>query len=169
MRIIRDESRFAHGIAVLILMLVGFHYPGVAYSQLEGELMAASTGASLAFGTAPPALNAPYLAQMAVALLVVIVAILALGWFVRRTVAGSNSLGHELKILGGLAVGARDRILLVQVGEQQILVGVGPGYMRTLHVLPLPIHGTGQAKHTNDSQFLRQLRTFLTPGSRNGS
>ena len=43
--------------------------------------------------------------------------------------------------MGGISLGGKERIVLVQVGEQQLLVGVAPGSLRTLHVLDQPLEG----------------------------
>ncbi len=41
-----------------------------------------------------------------------------------------------LKIVGGLSISPRERILLVEVEDTWLVIGVGPGQMRTLHTLP---------------------------------
>jgi flagellar protein FliO/FliZ len=46
-----------------------------------------------------------------------------------------HSAGGNLRVLEGLAIGPRERIVLLQAGEEQIVVGVAPGVIQTLHVL----------------------------------
>jgi flagellar protein FliO/FliZ len=41
-----------------------------------------------------------------------------------------------------VAVGAKERAVLVQVGRQQLLLGVAPGRVNTLHVLTEPVTTT---------------------------
>ena len=53
-----------------------------------------------------------------------------LAWIMRRMNRWQMSAGGSLRLLGGLSLGARERILLVQVGDTQLLVGVAPGYVR---------------------------------------
>ena len=53
----------------------------------------------------------------------------------RRT--GANT-GH-LRILQVLSVGAKDRVLLVQVGVDQILMGVSTAGIQHLHTLTEPV------------------------------
>jgi len=44
--------------------------------------------------------------------------------------------GHgPIRILGSLALGARERVVLLEVGAAQVVVGVSPGRLQTLHVL----------------------------------
>lgn len=41
-----------------------------------------------------------------------------------------------MKVISGLSVGARERILLIEVGETWLVVGVTASQIRTLHTLP---------------------------------
>jgi flagellar protein FliO/FliZ len=41
-----------------------------------------------------------------------------------------------MKVISGLSVGARERILLVEVGDTWLVVGVTASQIRTLHTLP---------------------------------
>ena len=41
-----------------------------------------------------------------------------------------------MKIVGGVALGPRERIVLVEVGETWLVIGIVPGQIRTLHQLP---------------------------------
>jgi flagellar protein FliO/FliZ len=53
--------------------------------------------------------------------------------FGRMPAAGG---GAQLRLLGGVHLGQRERIVVVQAGEDRLVVGVSPGCIRTLHVLP---------------------------------
>lgn len=82
--------------------------------------------------------------------LLVILALLALAAYLMRRMNGGRPFGSgPLKLIGGIAVGNRERIIVVEVAETWMVVGITPGYMRTLHVLPkgeLPAGvGTGMA------------------------
>jgi flagellar biogenesis protein FliO len=41
----------------------------------------------------------------------------------------------QLEMLAQLPLGTRERAVLVRVGDSQVLIGVAPGNVRTLHVL----------------------------------
>jgi len=50
---------------------------------------------------------------------------------------GSARFGAKgLKLLGGIALGPRERIVLVEAGEQWLVIGIVPGQIRTLHRMP---------------------------------
>ncbi len=76
------------------------------------------------------------LLRVVVALLVVLAAVLAAAWLARRMRAFSGGGGSaHLEMLAQLPLGTRERAVLVRVGECQVLIGVAPGNVRTLHVL----------------------------------
>ena len=41
----------------------------------------------------------------------------------------------KMTVLGGLSLGMREKVILLQVGEKQLILGVTPGRIETLHVL----------------------------------
>ncbi len=88
--------------------------------------------------------------QLVLGLFLVLLMIFASAWLVKRLGRWQGSYSDQLKVVAGLAVGARERIVVVQVGEQQILVGISPGNMRTLHVLEKPL----ALKSANDNEPL---------------
>ena len=73
------------------------------------------------------------------ALFVVIIGIIAVAWLLRRFGSMHSPIGGSIRVMGGLSMGTRERIVLLQVGEEQLLVGVAPGRIQTLHVLEKPI------------------------------
>ncbi|WP_205340469.1 flagellar biosynthetic protein FliO [Denitrificimonas caeni] len=81
------------------------------------------------------------LLQLVFGLLLVIALIFLLAWVVRRIqqslpVTGSPQV---ISLLASQALGPRDRLLLVQVGKEQILLGLTPGTIVPLHVLQEPV------------------------------
>jgi flagellar protein FliO/FliZ len=70
-------------------------------------------------------------AFLALAFIVGLLFVLA---FVARKFLSGNAFGQgKLKLLGGLALGPRERIVLVQAGDDLLVVGIVPGQIRTLH------------------------------------
>ena len=88
-------------------------------------------------------------------LLLVIGLILGLGWLAKRMPGMNRGAGSsQLKVVASVALGPRDRAVVLDVAGQQLLVGVGPGGVRTLHTLerPLPV-----AESTVPSVFAQVL------------
>ena len=72
-------------------------------------------------------------------LLLVIALMVAALWALRRAQPGTAASTQHLRVLATLPLGPRERLLLIQVGGQQLLLGAGPQGVRTLHVLPEPL------------------------------
>nr|WP_284738992.1 flagellar biosynthetic protein FliO [Pseudomonas sp. CG7] len=80
------------------------------------------------------------LAHLVLGLLLVLGLIFFLAWLVRRVQqAGPAGKGQVIDIVGSRALGPRDRLVLVQVGNEQILLGLSPGTITALHVLKEPV------------------------------
>lgn len=113
--------------------------------------------------------------QTAIWLLVIVGLILVLAWAVRRfTNIGPRSVG-AMRVLSALPVGNRERIALVQVGDKQLLIGVAPGHVSTLHVfdknIPEAPVGNASHAHTGDSRarsFGHVLRSTLLSSTAGG-
>jgi flagellar protein FliO/FliZ len=84
-------------------------------------------------------LGAGNLLQLSFGLLVVLAAIVGSAWLLRRYGRLQTGAEGALRIIGGLSMGPRERVVLVQVGKQQLLLGVAPGRIQTLHVLDEPV------------------------------
>lgn len=61
----------------------------------------------------------------------------AVAWFARRYLPGMGAQG-AVKVVGTTAVGARERVVVVEVDNTWLLLGVGGGNVRLLHTLPKP-------------------------------
>jgi len=103
--------------------------------------------------TAPTAPTAGGLAQVTFALLIVLVAIFAVAWVARRMRGFSNRVaGGSIDVLADIPLGQKERAVLLKVGPKQILLGVAPGRVNTLHVLEEPLELTRPPAGPNDSR-----------------
>lgn len=92
-------------------------------------------------GSAFVGTGASALGQTFLWLIVVVGLILLLAWLAKRLggVHFQNAAG--IKMLSVLPVGNKEKIALVQVGDQQLLIGIAPGRVNTLHVFEEPVAG----------------------------
>jgi len=104
-----------------------------------------------------------YLLQLILGLLVVIACIVALAWIAKRMNRLQSSTDGNLKVLAGLNMSARDRVVLLQVGNQQLLVGVSPGRINTLHVLDEPVSNDSAESTKNVNGFAEKMSSMLSP------
>lgn len=73
--------------------------------------------------------------RMAGGLLAVLALLTATAWLSRRFRVGTRPRAGLIEIQSGISLGAREKVVLLKVGREQVLVGVSPAGMRTLHVL----------------------------------
>lgn len=68
-------------------------------------------------------------------LLIVLSVFFLCAWGMRK-LGGMTANGSEkMRIVGGLPLGMREKVILLQVGKKQLILGVTPGRIDTLHVL----------------------------------
>jgi flagellar protein FliO/FliZ len=77
--------------------------------------------------------------QMLLGLLLVVGLIFLLAWLLRRVQQIGPRGNQAIKLVSSQALGPRDRLLLVQVGREQVLLGISPGRITPLHVLADPV------------------------------
>ncbi|NUT75398.1 flagellar biosynthetic protein FliO [Pseudomonas sp. C1C7] len=101
------------------------------------------------------------LTQLVLGLLLVVGLIFFLAWLLRRVQqAGPAGKGQVIDIVGTRALGPRDRLVLVQVGNEQILLGLSPGTITALHVLKEPVQVPGNAEKSTP-EFAQRLMELL--------
>lgn len=70
--------------------------------------------------------------------LIFILGILFFATWILRKVSGGKGFGNQkIKVIGGVALSPREKIVLLQIADECLVVGVVPGQIRTLHQLPL--------------------------------
>jgi flagellar protein FliO/FliZ len=126
---------------------------------------AAIEGTRPAYAPSPPAVSSGNIVQIIFSLLLVLAVILLVAWLLKRMNVAQQGSGNLLRILSGVAVGQRERIVLVEVQDTWLVVGVGPGQIRTLHTLRKPDHQSAESPaHTppfHDNGFARLLSSVL--------
>ncbi|MEJ2381113.1 MAG: flagellar biosynthetic protein FliO [Gammaproteobacteria bacterium] len=100
--------------------------------------------------------------QMFVGLAVVLALVFLLAWAMRRFGRLSVVGNRSLRVVGALSMGTRERVVLIQAGETQLLVGVAPGRVQTLHVLDKPIEPA--AGSDEGGGFAQRLRQAMARG-----
>ncbi len=118
--------------------------------------------------------TAAALMQTLVGLGVVVALILTLAWVSRRLSGGRLGNTSFMKILAVQPLGAREKIILVDVAGQQMMLGVTPGRIVTLHVFDEPVlqvpeaaeRRSGVLAARSSTEFSRKLQEFLTQGSK---
>lgn len=119
---------------------------------------------------------ASLMAQTAVGLAVVLIAIAALAWVVKKLNVSNFGGNKTMQVLSVLPVGTREKVVLVEVGGQQLLLGVAPGRVNAVHVFDTPVVEAPAVKEktasmpslaaSTASEFSKKLNEFLGQGSK---
>ncbi|NOX76116.1 MAG: flagellar biosynthetic protein FliO [Gammaproteobacteria bacterium] len=95
------------------------------------------------------------LIQTTLGLLFIVLLILGAAWAVKRFGHFNVGAQGQLKVVGGVSLGQRERAVLLQVGEKQLVVGVTQGHIQTLLVLDEPLSvEPGPVKNTSFAERL---------------
>jgi flagellar protein FliO/FliZ len=109
----------------------------VFFASLPTSLLATENAAISGGGLIKPS---DYFAQITVSLILVLLIIFVGAWLLRRFGRLASVADGKLSVLGAVSVGQRERIMLVQVGNEQLLIGVTTSRISTLHKLDAPIN-----------------------------
>ncbi|HTF83979.1 MAG TPA: flagellar biosynthetic protein FliO [Cellvibrio sp.] len=104
--------------------------------------------------------SSTHLASVAMGLVFIVALILVLGWFLRRFNQGGLFNNSSIKIIASLPLGTRERLAVVDVGGQQLLLGITATQINTLHVFNEPILAPGDTSPAA-SDFGKKLMTLL--------
>ncbi|MBT3198211.1 MAG: flagellar biosynthetic protein FliO [Gammaproteobacteria bacterium] len=122
-----------------------------------------ATESSAAVDLVSQPLGIGQLFQTFFSLLLVILLILAIAWMIKRSGRFGSALGGQLRAIGGLSLGGRDRILLVDAGGTHLLLGISPGGgIQTLYVFPEPLE-LGEEYNEGGTPFATTLQRILKP------
>lgn len=131
---------------------------GVPVSPARAEAAASATAA----GSRAAAVGPGDVLQVLLALLAVLILIALAAWLMRRYVTMPAGRAGALRLLAAISVGQRERVVLVQAGETQLLIGIAPGQVRTLHVFDKPVMlADGSAPVPGAERFAERLGAAL--------
>jgi flagellar protein FliO/FliZ len=119
------------GTAAAPAALLAAPQPAVAVRPAPGPAMTLPAPAPSATGG---------LLQSIFALAFVLALLVGAAWLLKRFGPRSVTGGAHVRLVGALSVGARERILVVEVGEQWIVVGASPGRMNALATMARQPH-----------------------------
>jgi len=101
--------------------------------------------------------------KMFLGLVGVIVLIFVLAWLSRKMKLVQNfTTGYQIKSLASLSLTTREKVCLIEVAGKQLLVGVAPGNVNSLHVFeePIEVKQENTAETTNNI-FSKHLKNAL--------
>ena len=128
---------------------------GLPLSVLAAEPVVATAAAPVAGASVGGQLT-----QLVLGLLLVLGLIFALAWLLRRVQRAGPQQGQLIELISSRALGPRDRLVLIQVGNEQILLGLTPGRITPLHVLKEPVAAPDTTQPATP-EFAKRLMEIL--------
>jgi flagellar protein FliO/FliZ len=119
-------------------------------------------GSVLAAAEPPIPTTSGALLQGLLGLGMVLAVLAAFFWFLRRFSPGQNAAQGAVKVVGGVMLGPRERLVVVEVGETWLLLGVGGGQVNALHSLPRPEGYTPAVAPPRGPDFAGKLKELLS-------
>lgn len=137
-------------------------------SQANAGLQAVEAGGDAMLGMAA-------FGKTALVLGVMVGLIVLCGWLLKRFGPGQvGGAGQLLKVVASRAVGAKERVIVVELEDTWLVLGVGGGQVTKLHERPAPepkpdqhAAPAGQVIHPEDS-FARRFAQALKSNVRGG-
>ena len=118
------------GRAFFLFFLLWIPFSAIAEGKSAGSAVASQTL------TMHPS---DYFFQILLSLIFILLIIFFAAWFLKRTALVNGAADGQLKVIGGLSLGQREKVVILQVGQEQILVGVTTTHITKLHTLSKPI------------------------------
>lgn len=100
-----------------------------------------------------------YIGQIMMSLAFIILIIFIGAWMLKRLGKVNGLVSKDMRVLGNMAVGQRERVLLLQVGKEQLLIGVTSSRISLLHELKEPIEV--QESAPMNSAFAQRLQEAI--------
>ncbi len=97
------------------------------------------------------------LAQLTLSLCAIVALILAISWLLKRFKVALPRGSGDMTVLDQVAIGPRERIALVRVGDSQVLVGISSGGIVPLTPLANPISLRSGAPAAPFAERLRDI------------
>jgi flagellar protein FliO/FliZ len=101
------------------------------------------------------------LLQALFALLVVLAALFAFLWLLRRMSPLQSGAQGAVRVVGGVMLGTRERLVIVEVADQWLLIGVAAGQVNHLHTMPKPADYSAPAASGAPAGFAGKLAELL--------
>ena len=117
--------------------------------------MLAAIPACAADAAASPVLG---VAQMVLGLALVLGLIVLASWLLRRFGAGPAATGSLVRVVTAASVGPRERVVLVEIRDTWLVLGVAPGRVNTLHRLPRQQLAQPEMQPQGFARWLAQAR-----------
>lgn len=107
----------------------------------------------------PPVIGGSEILGMGVSMLFIVAAILLLGWIYSRSRLHSGGASDVISVVATRALGPKERLMVVEVADLQLLLGMTASGVQTLHVFESPVVVSGSVMQATG--FAGRLRSAI--------
>jgi len=94
-------------------------------------------------------------------LAIIVMLIIFMAWIFKRSGLSPGSGNQIIKIISAIHLGQKEKIALIEVGNQQLLIGISPGNIQKLLTLDNPVKVDKKSARTDSIPFSVQLFNSL--------
>lgn len=105
-------------------------------AALSIPLLASAAETAQPAYTPPEVLSSGGIFQVILSLLLVLTVVAVAAWMLKRISQPMQGAGKQLKVISGVAVGQHERVVIVEINDTWLVLGVAQGNVRTLHSMP---------------------------------
>jgi flagellar protein FliO/FliZ len=146
-------------------VVVGNHALENKNSAIQSPVNGSSITAPSITATKPmspqPGSSASQVASILGGLILIVALIYGLSWFAKRFSQGGFMQNPSMKVVSAMPLGTRERLMLVDVGGKQLLLGVTATQINTLHVFDEPVVVAAEKSQPIVSDFSQKLMAIL--------
>jgi len=147
-----------YGFAINIGLLASSSAFAAEPRAASGTLVAPAVGA----GASIPSLGMAGVLQALAGLAAVLALVMVLAWIARRFGLQAPRMGSAVKVVGGVMLTPKERVVVVEVQGTWLVLGVAPGKVNMLHALPAEIDEPDDAADSESAiPFADRLRDSL--------
>lgn len=104
-----------------------------------------------------------HVVSWAFGLIIVIALFFACIWLMRKMGALPENSKQKMRVIAGLSLGGREKVILLEVGEKQLVLGVSPGGINNLLVLEDNDRVVQETKERPaEGEFSQKLKQIMT-------
>lgn len=129
--------------------------------------LALTISPSAVLAAAPPD-TGPFFVQIVVGLLLVLALMYGFFWLMRRIAPGQATVHGVVKVVGGVMLSPRERLVVVEVADTWLLIGVAAGNVSLLHRLDKPATADSPDLSPAGGPFAERLAEWLRRSTKAG-
>lgn len=95
-------------------------------------------------------------------LLLILAGIFFVAWLMKKMGVAGHVSSSQLAVKASLPLSKKDKLYVIQVGDEQVLIGVNSGAITPLKTLEKPLVDSSSSFTPSSSEFSKKIQAILT-------